>query len=118
MSDINRAIKDAAAPGVIQVIEWARAVHEDTMNVLQGSVEDQIKDQLRPSRFTLYEREEARKILLEYGAGKPTRIVEHRGSNKHPIAFKTTIVGAQPALTEGEPAYIPAEVVNDGNGNG
>lgn len=116
MANDHQALKELAAPGAMEVIAWARKVHENTMQLMtDASLVGELRN-LAAMLFTLDEREEARKLLIEYGAGKPTRIVEHRGSNKHPIAFKTQIVGAQPALTEGEPAYIPAEVVNDGNG--
>lgn len=83
------------------------------MRLQLGDVEEQIKDRLIPLRYTLDEREEARKILLEYGAGKPTRIVEHRGSKKHPIAFNTTVVPSGSARLLTEPAFIEAEVVQD-----
>lgn len=107
MSNLNQAIKEASAESVLQVIEWAKKVHEDTMNRLEGR---QPVDMLG-SPFTVYEREEARKIILEYGVGKPTRIVEHRGSKKAPICFNTVIVPTTKALPE---PYIDAEVVQDG----
>lgn len=106
MENLNQAIKAKAAPGVIEVIEWALLVHDDTMKTLSTEVVDHLKF----PRFTLYEREEARKILLEYGAGKPTRIVEHRGSKKQPIYFETEVVPTRPQLPEAE--YITAEVVS------
>lgn len=89
-TDLNQKIKAAAEPGVYEVIAWALKVHEDTMARLEGRL---TIDLLNPSgQFSVYEREEARKILLEYGAGKPTRIVEHRGNKRAPIAFETTVV--------------------------
>lgn len=114
MSDLNQRIKAQAEPGVFKVIEWATMVHEDTMKRMFGDF-DLLKTVLERDhgRYTLYEREEARKILLEYGAGKPTRIVEHRGSKKHPIAFNTTVVPSGSAKQLTEPAFIEAEVVND-----
>ena len=59
--------------GVLKVIEWALAVHEDTMKVLTNV--DHTRRVL-VDNFTLAEREEARKILLDYGAGKPTRLAK------------------------------------------
>ncbi len=109
MSDLNQRIKAEAEPGVFEVIRWANMVHEDTMKRLGTDLS--VTDQLAPQKFNLYEREEARKILLEYGAGKPTRIVEHRGSKKHPIAFNTTVVPSGSAKQLTEPAFIEAEVV-------
>jgi len=114
MENLNKQIKDLAAPGVIEVIQWALMVHENTMDVMTRRskekqdllAEDVVKRQLF---YTLDEREEARKILLEYGAGKPTRIVEHRGSKKQPIQFATTIVRQQPQLEE---KTIDAEFVS------
>ena len=84
MDNLNHQIKEQAAPGVLKVIEWALVVHEDTMKVL-ANVDHHLA--VPVGKFTLAEREEARKILLDYGAGKPTRIVEHRGNKKQPIAF-------------------------------
>lgn len=112
MENLNQAIKAKAAPGVIEVIEWALLVHDDTMKTLSTEVVAASlgHDHLKVPRFTLYEREEARKILLEYGAGKPTRIVEHRGSKKQPIYFETEVVPTRPQLPEAE--YITAEVVS------
>lgn len=107
MPNLNEKIKAAAEPSVFEVIRWATLVHEDTMNVLEHP---QV-DNEAVGRFTLYEREEARKIIMEYGAGKPTRIVEHRGSKKAPICFETEVVRTRPQLPEAE--YIPAEVVTD-----
>lgn len=97
------AIKEQAAPGVLKVIEWALMVHEDTMDVLYRSK----ADHLAVGRFGLDEREEARKILMEYGVGKPTRIVEHRGSKKQPIQFETSVVQTTKQLQE--PETIEAE---------
>src|SRR5579859_2002178 len=119
MANDNQALKAKAAPGASEVIEWALIVHRSTMDVTTRCTADGksltlLEVETESRRFTLDEREEARKLLIEYGAGKPTRIVEHRGSNRHPIAFKTTIVGQQGQLPSGEPDYIPAEVVSDG----
>ena len=96
MSNLNQQIKAAAEPGVLKVIDWALMVHEDTMQI----VNDVARTESCVGRYSLYEREEARKILLEYGAGKPTRIVEHRGSKKNPICFETEIVGPPKLLKE------------------
>ena len=96
MSNLNQQIKAAAEPGVFKVIDWALMVHEDTMQI----VNDVTRKESSVGRFSLYEREEARKILLEYGAGKPARIVEHRGSKKNPICFETEIVGLPKLLKE------------------
>lgn len=106
MSDLNQQIKEQAAPGVLQVIEWALKVHEDTMSRLEGRTVDRLDEEF----FTLDQREEARKILLEYGAGKPARVMIHQGSKKNPIQFETNIVKTEPKqLTE--PDFIEAEVV-------
>lgn len=109
MTDLNERIKTAAEPGVFEVIEWALMVHKDTMSRAQGA---SIVDQLSNGPYSLDEREEARKILLEYGAGKPTRVVEHRGNSKKPIAFTTTIVPTTPQLKEPAP-FAPAELVEE-----
>lgn len=106
MSILNTQIKEKAEPGVLKVIDWALMVHEDTMRI-HTDVDHMAS--VMVGRFTLYEREEARKILLEYGAGKPTRIVEHRGSRKNPIAFETTIIGTQKQLKEPDTQIIDAE---------
>jgi hypothetical protein len=105
MSNLNQQIKAAAEPGVFKVIEWALMVHEDTMRVINSV--DHCANLV--GKFTLDEREEARKILLEYGAGKPTRIVEHRGSRKQPIAFETVVIGPSKQLPE--PETIEAEFI-------
>ena len=105
MENINQEIKQVAAPGVLKVIEWALAVHEDTMKVLTNADHFEVL----VGKFTLAEREEARKILLDYGAGKPTRIVEHRGNKKQPIAFETTIVPSRKQLMEPDTQTIDAE---------
>lgn len=105
MENINKAIKDQAAPGVLQVIEWALVVHEDTMQML-NNVD---KCAVLVGKFTLDEREEARKILLDYGAGKPTRIIEHRGNKRQPICFETEVVGVPKQLKEPEMQTIDAE---------
>lgn len=105
MSNLNQQIKDQAEPGVLRVIEWALLVHEDTMKTLNDV--DHLA--VLVGKYTLCEREEARKILLEYGAGKPTRIVEHRGSKKNPIAFETTIVPTRRMLQE--PETIDVEIL-------
>lgn len=111
MSNINTQIKDKAAPGVLEVIEWALMVHTDTM-------EQMLKpnhDHLRVGKYTEDEREEARKILLEYGAGKPTRVVEHRGSKAHPFKFETEIVPSRrltpPTITVETPLQL--EQINE-----
>lgn len=104
VSNINTQIKDAAAPSVLLVIEWAKKVHDDTM----GLMERPSRDLLAERRYTEDEREEARKIILEYGAGKPTRIVEHRGSKKNPILFETEVVGRKQLP---EAPFVDAEVV-------
>lgn len=117
LSDLNQRIKEQAEPGVLQVIEWALECHANTMRVLRGRNEDGSQmnpleiEQLR-RKYTLDEEEEARKILLEYGAGKPTRVVEHRGNKSKPIAFTTTIVPTTPQLKEPAP-FAPAELVED-----
>src|SRR5258708_640222 len=98
MSNLNTQIKEKAEPGVFEVIEWALGVHDDTMKIMRGELS---LDHLHGvGRYTLDEREEARKILLEYGAGKPTRIVEHRGSKKQPICFETQVVSTTKMLKE------------------
>jgi hypothetical protein len=104
MSNINSQIKDAAAPSVLLVIEWAKKVHDDTMEQMNKPS----RDLLAERRYTEDEREEARTILLEYGAGKPTRIVEHRGNKKKPICFETEVVGRKQLP---EAPYLDAEVV-------
>jgi hypothetical protein len=106
MSNLNQRIKEQAEPGVFEVIQWALMVHEDTMKMLRDSTT--VVNHLI-SRYSLTEREEARKILLEYGAGKPTRIVEHRGSKSQPLQFETRVVTTQKQLNE--PATIDAEIV-------
>lgn len=105
MENLNTQIKEKAAPGVLEVIEWALMVHEDTMKPMRSL--DELAHQ--SSRFSLYEREEARKILLEYGAGKPARIMIHKGSKKEPIQFATTVTSGTRLLTE--PETIDAELV-------
>lgn len=105
MSNLNTQIKEQAEPGVLEVIAWALIVHEDTMKIARGELKT--VDHFGLGRYSLDEREEARKILLEYGAGKPTRIVEHRGSKKQPICFETQVVSTPKMLTE--PATIDAE---------
>lgn len=107
MENINTQLKEKAAPGVLSVIDWALLVHEDTMRLVNGNVEDQTKDQLLQRRYTLDEREEARQILLDYGAGKPARIMIHKGSKKEPIQFATVIAPTNKQLKE--PDTIEAE---------
>lgn len=111
MSNVNTKLKEQAEPGVYEVIKWALMVHEDTMKRLCSV--DLVEKVEGSQVFTVYEREEARKIILEYGAGKPTRIVEHRGSKKQPICFNTVIVPTGSAKQLKEPAFIDAEVVGD-----
>lgn len=115
MSTINQRLKDQAEPSVLEVIAWAQLVHEDTMKIARGELKT---DLLSVGRYSLDEREEARKIILEYGAGKPTRIVEHRGSKKAPICFETQVVSAKnpiKQLSEPEPPFVDAEfTTNDG----
>lgn len=106
--DLNQRIREQAEPGVEAVIEWALRVHADTMDELSLDPAERLKRSLRdqlspqPLRFTLDEREEARQILLDYGAGKPARIVIHKGSKKNPICFNTVVgvPGQQKQLTE------------------
>ena len=104
MENLNQQVKDIAAPGVLEVIRWALMVHEDTMKQLVK--EDHLA--MIVGRYSLGEREEARKILLDYGAGKPARIMIHKGSKKEPICFNTVIASTQQRqLTE--PSTIEAE---------
>ena len=111
--DLNEAIKAQAEPGVYEVIAWALAVHADTMEVMERSK----SDHLALGRFSLDEREEARRILLDYGAGKPARIIEHRGNKKNPIMFETRVGSTTKQLKEPEPEYCPAEVLSEGTDN-
>lgn len=102
--DLNQRIREQAEPGVEAVIEWALRVHADTMDELSLDLDpaERLKRSFQPLRFTLDEREEARQILLDYGAGKPARIVIHKGSKKNPICFNTVVgvPGQQKQLTE------------------
>lgn len=107
MSNINQAIRAKAEPGVLEVIEWALIVHQNTMVVTTRRDVD--GNELAPAvieqltrMFTLDEREEARKTLLEYGAGKPTRIVEHRGSKTHPLTFRAVTNTPQLPVADSE----------------
>lgn len=107
--ELNEAIKAAAEPGVYSVIEWALAVHADTMDVMNRTQ----TDHLALGRFTLDEREEARRILLDYGAGKPARIIEHRGNSKKPIMFETRVGSTVKQLNEPDTQTIDAEVLSE-----
>lgn len=111
--ELNEAIKAAAEPGVYSVIEWALAVHADTMDVMNRTQ----TDHLALGRFTLDEREEARRILLDYGAGKPARIIEHRGNSKKPIMFETRVGSTVKQLNEPDTQTIDAEVLSEGADN-
>lgn len=124
--DLNEAIKAAAEPGVYSVIEWALAVHADTMDQINLDPAERLKqavqDHLSPTKqqqiFTLDEREEARRILLDYGAGKPARIIEHRGNSKKPIMFETVVGSTTPKqLKEPDTQTIDAEVLSEGTDN-
>jgi hypothetical protein len=110
-ADLIKRIKEQAEPGVVSVIEWALAVQADTMEVLEKSK----TDHLFVGRFSLDEREEARQILLDYGAGKPARIIEHIGNKRKPICFETEIVRTNPKqLTEPDNSVtIDAEILNE-----
>lgn len=122
--DLNDAIKAAAEPGVYSVIEWALAVHADTMEQINLDPAERLKqavqDHLSPTKqqiFTLDEREEARRILLDYGAGKPARIIEHRGNSKKPILFETRVASTAKQLKEPDTQVIDAEVLSEGTDN-
>jgi hypothetical protein len=112
--DLNEAIKAAAEPGVYEVIEWALQVHADTMEQLNKSYVDHLTQH---GRFSLVEREEARRILLDYGAGKPARIIEHRGNSKKPILFETRVGSTVKQLKEPDTQTIDAEVLSEGTDN-
>lgn len=113
MEITNKLLKDKAAPGAMAVIEWAGLVHENTMQLLQDHTLTQDQRTKLSIMFTWDEREEARKLLIEYGAGKPTRIVQHVGDKKKPICFETEIVRTNPALPEHTDNTIDAEVLNE-----
>ncbi len=124
--DLNERIKAQAEPGVFDVIEWALAVHADTMDRLNGvATQDHLSGALGKNgvtvyegRFSLDEREEARRILLDYGAGKPARIIEHRGNSKKPIMFETRVGSTVKQLKEpDEMQTIDAEVLSEGTDN-
>lgn len=121
--DLNDAIKAAAEPGVYSVIEWALAVHADTMDQINLDPAERLKravqDHLSTKQqiFTLDEREEARRILLDYGAGKPARIIEHRGNSKKPILFETRVGSTVKQLKEPDTQVIDAEVLSEGTDN-
>lgn len=108
MSNLNQQVKEQLTPDVFRAAEWAHVVHENTMQLLQEELTSEQRAKLYVM-FTLDEREEARKIILEYGLGKPTRIVEHRGSKKQPIQFATTIVPTQKQLP-----VVDAELITEG----
>jgi hypothetical protein len=113
MSDINQRIKELAEPGVMQVIQWALMVNKQAMWLAIGVDDEGHKltdGELTTLRFRFSddEREQARKILLDYGAGKPTRVIEHKGKQKHLVSFEKH---DRPQLSA--PPFAPAEVVKE-----